>query len=464
MIVSKKQVLLYNDIVSQDVPTLSVLGSTQSGKTHIICTALIEYAQQLNQYEQKQRQNPKYVPRDYYGAIIGWTTDTIKGNIVEPIEKILKNEYGFRNGKEYTLKFGQTDKYLEIYNIRFYFFGFNTALSFNRILGKPLIFCWVDEAARIYSSGSLRDSFDEIPGRMMSFAGHPYYKRIDSYNVEGNQNHPYKKKYIDDADCKQYVFYPFDNPVIDTEEKIRKAVNSFPKGSLRDQKVFCKWVVAEGKVFNHIPRIDEETLKEKYVIREIGIGSDYGSVNPTTFCSIALAQNQETRTWNLITLDKYYHDPKIENDTPTTEFYSNQLRLFIEFLHKKYPHIPVSTLVIDSEASHFDNRLTTDHIEHELAKKNKLSVDESVQYMQSLFYKDFLQVIEMNTIRYFMPNGEPVYNNHDIALEELESYHYDKLRSEREGINAYVKDFDHYVDGLRYVIMEFQLTGRAPVV
>ena len=70
----------------------------------------------------------------------------------------------------------------------------------------------------------------------------------------------------------------------------------------------------------------------------------------------------------------------------------------------------------------------------------------------------------MNTIRYFLPNGEPVYSNHDIALEELESYHYDKLRSEREGINAYVKDFDHYVDGLRYIIMEFKLTGRAPVV
>ena len=464
MIVSKKQALLYNDIVSPDIPGISVLGSTQSGKTHIICAALIEYAQRLNEYEIKQRSNPQYVPREYYGAVIGWTTDTIKGNIVEPIEKILKNEYGFRNGKEYTLKFGQSDKYLEIYNMKFYFFGFNTALSFNRILGKPLIFCWVDEAARIYSSGSLRESFNEIPGRMMSYSGHPYYKRIDSFNVEGSQNHPYKKEYIDGKDWKQYVFFPYDNPVLDTEEKIIEAVKSSPAGSLRDQKVFCKWVVAEGKVFNHIPLVSERELQEKYIIREIGIGCDYGSVNPTTFCAIALAQNQETRLWNLITIEKYYHDPKIENDTPTTEFYSNQLKMFLEFLHKKYPHIPVNTLVIDSEASHFDNRLEVDGIRHELAKKNKLSVDESVQYMQSLFYKDFMKVIVMNTIRYFLPNGEPVYSSHDVALEELESYHYDKLRSEREGINAYVKDFDHYVDGLRYIIMEYKLTGRAPVI
>ena len=69
----------------------------------------------------------------------------------------------------------------------------------------------------------------------------------------------------------------------------------------------------------------------------------------------------------------------------------------------------------------------------------------------------------MPHIRYFI-NGEAVYGMHDIGLEELESYHYDKLKSEREGINAYVKEFDHFVDGIRYIIMEFKLTGRAPVI
>ena len=49
------------------------------------------------------------------------------------------------------------------------------------------------------------------------------------------------------------------------------------------------------------------------------------------------------------------------------------------------------------------------------------------------------------------------------ALREVMKI-YDKLKSEREGINAYVKDFDHYCDGTRYIIMEFQLTGRSPVI
>jgi len=460
MILSKKQIALYNDIISPNVPNISVLGSTQSGKTYDICLALISYAQELYKYEQEQRLKEDYVPREYNGAIIGWTTDTIKSNIVDNLINILEKELKLTNGKQFNLKYGQQDKYLEIFGIKFYFFGFNNNLSFNRILGKPLIFEWVDESARIYSSGNLRESFDELPGRMMSFSGHPYYKRIDSFNVEGSQNHPYKKEYIDKRNWKQYIFYPYDNPVLDTEEKIREAVKSFPKGSLREQKVFNKWVVAEGKVFNHIPRVDN---LEDYMIREIGIGCDYGSVNATTFCALGLAQNVKTGKWNLLILDKYYHDPKTEGDTPTTEFYSRQLKEFINYLHDKYPHIPVNTLVIDSEASHFSNRLEVDGIRHELAKKNNISVDESVQYMQSLFYKDILLIKEMPHIRYFQGN-QAIYGNHDIGLEELESYHYDKLRSEKEGINAYVKEFDHFCDGIRYIIMEFKLTGRSPVV
>ena len=462
MILSKKQIQLYKDIMSPNIPNISVLGSTQSGKTYDICGALIQYAQELSKYEKEQRQNKDYVPREYNGAIIGWTTDTIKSNIVDNLINILEKEYKFKNGKDFILKYGNQDKYLEIYGIKFYFFGFNTNLSFNKILGKPLIFCWIDEAARIYTSGTLRSSFDEIPGRMMSYSGHPYYKRIDSYNVEGSQNHPYKKEYIDGRNWKQYIFYPYDNPVLDTEEKIKEAVNTFPEGSLREQKVFCKWVIAEGKVFNHIPLILEEDIND-YIIREICIGCDYGSVNATTFSAIALANHKGTGQWKLLLIDHYYHDPKTEGDTPTTEFYSGQIKSFITYLQKKYVGIPINTLVIDSEASHFSNRLEVDGIRHELAKKNNMTVDKSVQLMQSLFYKDILKKTKQKSIKYFI-NEEPVYAGHDIGLEELEAYHYDKLKSEREGINCYVKEFDHYVDGTRYAIMELALTGRCPIV
>ena len=41
MILSKKQLKLFNDITSPNVPRISVLGSTQSGKTHCIDFSII---------------------------------------------------------------------------------------------------------------------------------------------------------------------------------------------------------------------------------------------------------------------------------------------------------------------------------------------------------------------------------------------------------------------------------------
>ena len=45
MKISKKQNSLREDIISQNVPEIYVLGSTQSGKTFIIAEAIIEYAE-----------------------------------------------------------------------------------------------------------------------------------------------------------------------------------------------------------------------------------------------------------------------------------------------------------------------------------------------------------------------------------------------------------------------------------
>lgn len=461
MKLSKKQIALYNDIISPDIPNISVLGSTQSGKTYDICLALIEYAKNLYKYEKEKRADNDYVARDYVGAIIGWTTDTIKSNIVDNLVNILNNVYDYEEGKDYVLKYGQQDKYLEIWGIKFYFFGFNNKLSFNKILGKPLVFCWVDEAARIYTQDQLRESFDELPGRMMSYAGHPYYKRIDSFNVEGNSNHPYKVEYIDKRNWKEYIFYPYDNPVLDTKEKVKEACNMFPKGSLREQKVYNKWVIAEGKVFNKINKLKN---LDNLTIREIGIGIDYGSVNPTTFVPLALCFDKESRKWIVVRLEIYYHNPKVELDNPTTEYYSHQLRLFIAYLKDKYPLIPITEVVIDSEASHFDNRLITDGIPHSLSKKGAGSVDNGVQYVQSLFYKEYLYVLDAPSIRFIMPDGHYEEAAKDEGLIELESYQYDKLKSEKTGTNCYKKELDHSIDALRYILEVFKESGRSPVV
>ena len=451
MRISKKQNQLRNDIISKDVPEIYVEGSTQSGKTFIIAEATIEYAQELYRYDPSKQ---------YYGAIVGWTIETLKGNIVEVLEMHLK-EFGLKNGKDYDLKWNTDDKSLSIYNLKIFFFGFNNVKSFNKILGKPLIFIWIDESARIFSVKELQPSFQEFPGRQMSFAGHPYLKTIHSFNVEGGDRHPYKETYIDGKpNAKQYVFFPYDNPLIDTPEKIRQVVEMFPPGSLREQKVFNKWVVAEGKVFDNIKVIKEIP----YIIREIIIGIDYGSVNPTTFVPLALAFSQTERKWKIVRLECYYHDSKVFQDNPTTEYYSLQLRMFLVYLKSKYPSIPITRIVIDSEASHFDNRLTVDNIPHDISKKGAGSVNEGVEYLQSLFYKGYFEILERPSITHFYNDGHYEESGKDDSLIEFDSYQYDKIKSETSGTNIYKKELDHSIDATRYALDLMKDIGLAPIV
>ena len=118
MILSKKQIQLYKDITSPNVPYLSIEGSTQSGKTYDICAAMVNYAQVLRDYEKEQRKNPLYIARQYYGAIIGWTTDTLNGNIVENLNNILENEYHLTYDHslfKVTYKFINEDDYPDVH-------------------------------------------------------------------------------------------------------------------------------------------------------------------------------------------------------------------------------------------------------------------------------------------------------------------------------------------------------------
>ena len=451
MNISKKQLQLRNDIIAANVPEIYVLGSTQSGKTFIIAEAIIEYAYELYKYDHSKQ---------YYGAIVGWTIETLKGNIVEALEMHLHN-MGLRKDKDYYLTWNNDEKSIDLWNIKIFFFGFNNVKSFNKILGKPLIMEWIDESARIFTSKELQSSFQEFPGRQMSFAGHPYLKAIHSFNVEGSDRHPYKIKYIDEKpNAKHYTFFPYDNPLLDTPKKIEQVVNMFPPGSLREQKVFNKWVVAEGKVFQTINVI--KNIPKYYIIREIVIGIDYGSVNPTTFVPVALCHDTLERKWKVVRLECYYHTA--DGDNPTTEYYSLELRMFLIYLKSVYPGIPITDIVIDSEASHFDNRLTVDNIRHQTTKKGPGSVNEGVEYMQSLFYKGYLEILERPSITHFYPDGRYLESGKDESLIELDSYQYDRIKSETSGTNIYKKDLDHSVDALRYALALMKEMGIAPVV
>ena len=452
MKLTPKQTKLLQCITEPKPSEIYVQGSVQSGKTFVIALSIIKYTQELYEYDPDTK---------YNGAIVGWDLDTIKGNIVEPLQNFME-ELGYKKGINYELKFGGNDKYFEFRNVRFYFFGFNTKLSFNKVLGRPLLFVWIDESARIYSNSTLQQSFDEFPGRQLSYVGHPYKRTIHSFNVEGNENHPYKKKYLDNnPEAIQFKFYPIDNPQIDTEEKIDEVINLFPPGSLREQKIFNEWVVSEGRVFSTLNVINN---LDNLIIKEIGIGCDYGSVNPTTFVPHALCFDTIERRWKIVRLGVYYHDPGINGEKPTTAFYVEQFKCFISYLRDKYKGIDITCNVIDSEATHYANALYNANVDYTLATKGPGSVDRGVQQLQSLIYKKVYYILKENSIDYFDIDKKPIMSSVDESLLEFEGYQYDTIKSLNTGTNCYKKDKDHSIDSSRYIIDEWQRIGKCPVI
>ena len=459
IVLSKKQNKLRELIVSPNVPEIDILGSTQSGKTYVGNLSISEYARNLYEYDPVNK---------FKGAIIGWTTDTLKRNVVDDMVAMLE-ELGFkrttgRKKGDFTFNWGQSEKSLEIYNLKIFFFSFDNYQAFNRILGSPLIFIWVDEAARIYSQPKLQEQFDQLYGRLISYTGHPYKKYIRTYNVEGGANHPYKVRYLDNKECAKLVFYPYDNPKLDTEEKIREVANSFPTKTLKLQKIYNEWVVSEGKVFNKVNKITTHEIPDYYRIREIGIGIDYGSTNPTAFVPWALAENVKTRRWCLIRLQTYHHSPAKLGTTPTTEYFSEQLRRFIVYLKQKYGNYLIQDIVVDSEAKHFINRLDADNIPNIEADKYPGSVKEGVEYMQSMFEKDFLLILEEPSVTNIHEDLTVDLSAIDESLEEFNSYQYDKIKSIKTGIDCYVKDLDHSIDASRYLFIDWKSKDKAPVI
>lgn len=299
-------------------------------------------------------------------------------------------------------------------------------------------------------------------GRQLSYVGHPFKRTIHSFNVEGNENHPYKKMYINGKpEAYHFIFYPSDNPNIDTTEKAMQVINLFPPGSLREQKIFNKWVVSEGRVFDNINTLNSlEGLK----IKEIGIGCDYGSVNPTTFVPIALCFDLNESRWKLVRLETYYHNPSVNGEKPTTAFYVEQFKMFVKYLNNKYKGIPITSFVIDSEATHYINALYNAGIDYTEAKKGPGSVDRGVQQLQSLFYKEVLYILKSQSIDYFDKKVNPVYSNKDESLLEFEGYQYDTIKSLNTGVNCYKKENDHSVDGGRYQIQYWQDIGKCPII
>jgi hypothetical protein len=92
------------------------------------------------------------------------------------------------------------------------------------------------------------------------------------------------------------------------------------------------------------------------------------------------------------------------------------------------------------------------------------SVNAGVEYLQSLFYKDYLEILDRPSIKHIYQDGTCDLSGKDESLVEFDSYQYDRIKSETTGTNVYKKELDHSIDATRYCLDLMKDLGLSPTV
>ena len=182
------------------------------------------------------------------------------------------------------------------------------------------------------------------------------------------------------------------------------------------------WVVAEGAVYD-MYEPDYHAVKELPKMVRYFVGVDYGTNNPTVFLLIGQCQSGE-----FYVCKEYYHDGG-EGRQKTDAEYVNELK---SFLPKQYENI-----VIDPSASSFILACTRAGIK-KIRKANNAVVD-GIRSVSSLLANDLLFC----------------HKSCKNVNREFQAYSWDS-KAQEKGEDKPIKENDHTMDALRYIIYSNQ--------
>ena len=261
-----------------------------------------------------------------------------------------------------------------------------------------------------------------------------------------NPDSPYhfiKTEYIDKAKEKGYRVFHFtldDNPALPEsyKENIKKAYS----GLWYKRMILGLWVMADGVIydgFNHDPihaggMVCAEPPCE---ILRYWIGVDYGNTNATVF--LLIGEGEDGRAY---ILDEYYHVGGGETEMDRQKSPSQYAQDFWTWLqnHKDKDDNPIipQAIFVDPSAKGFILELYKTLPKH-IRRKILTAHNEVLLGIETVS-----NVISMDKLR--------VVARCKNTLRELASYCWDPAAQKR-GVDVPLKENDHAMDALRYVIM-----------
>jgi PBSX family phage terminase large subunit len=371
--------------------------------------------------------------------MMGKTERTLKRNVIEPLQQLLgKKRVRFSAGAGEIVICGRT----------VFVAGANNELAVEKIQGLTLVGFYGDEAPTwpqsVFDMARTRCS---EPGAAWFITGNP-----------ASSTHHLKTDWIDRAklhltrdgkvirrsmnapgtqDVHVYSFTIYDNPFL-TPEFVASLERSYT-GVFRRRNILGEWCMAEGAIYDmwdperHV--IDFEQIPQ--LDRWIGVGVDYGTINPFHAGDLAIGPAPRGQGGKaLYVTSEYRYDSRVSHRQMSNREYAQAMQTWLRRVpHPAAPQVRgfhPDTIAVDPSATYFRVELHKMGITSTGADNRVLA---GIADVSSLIAADRFYVCRQ---------GAPE------LIKEFPDYAWDPKAAQR-GEDAPLKQKDHGLDQVRYI-------------
>lgn len=254
--------------------------------------------------------------------------------------------------------------------------------------------------------------------------------------------HWFKVDWIDKLDEKKALRIHFnldDNPTL--SEKVKDRYRKMFSGIFYQRFVLGLWVLAEGIIYSMFRKeMIIKKIPDGVKILKKWVGVDYGQSNATVFLLIGLGSDS-----NLYILNEYYHSGKKSSIQKSPLKYAKDFKRWLfGMVYEKFGE-QFEYIFIDPSAKGFMLQLHEEGIRKVRAANNE--VIKGIELISSLLDNNRLFVLDtcVNTIK------------------EFSSYSWDS-KAQARGEDKPMKDHDHCMDSLRYVVNGTRMVWQRLVI
>lgn len=353
-------------------------------------------------------------------------------------------------------KFGLSPLYVELLTdkkSKIYFAGSDNPDDTKGMIDEdfPISRVYVDEVTEFFAMGyeKGKEELDNIKATFVR-GNDGDFKMIYLFNPPKNENAPVmkwlnEKKYIHDEEGNVLGLNPRTLHIHTTYEDVpaewlgQRLIDSALEMKRMDEEYY-NWLwkgesVGVGDVIFHMFNRNKHIVDyEQQRLQNIVIGVDYGQMNATTFNAVGF----DLRNNRFHAIKNYTHSGRDSNRQKSPSEYAKDMYEFVLSVEQQTKEI-VKAIVIDPSATGFAEEIK--RYFHSQGKavsivKADNTVDVGIARVQTLLTHQAIV---------FDSSMEQVF-------QEFEQYRYDERSIER-GDEKPVKDFDHSMDGIRYLVM-----------